>query len=373
MIQRPLPVELPRYRLATLPTPLQDAPRLARAMGIDRLLVKRDDLTGFAGGGNKVRKLEFLIGDALATGADTLIATGGPQSNAVRTAMVAARVAGLDPIAVLYGSPPAGREGNLLLDVLAGAKLVFTGDPDRAATEAAAEELAAELRTAGRRPYVLPRGATTPVGDAGYVEAAAELAAQLEGMDVQRAAVIVANGSGGTQAGLIAGTAWLGASYRITGILVSRPRREAVPRLLEIARFTAGLLQLATDIGSRDVHVEEGVPGAAFGVASPESEAALRLALTTEGLILDPVYTAPALAGLIRLVEQGRFDRSAPLVFVHTGGEPALYARHGQNEAAGAAGAAIPAGPTHVQAGRTQLSRPFVVGIDTIEDMYSTS
>ena len=183
--QRPLPVELPRFRLASLPTPLHDAPRLARAIGVDRLLVKRDDLTGFAGGGNKVRKLKFLVGDALATGADTLIATGGPQSNAVRTAMVAARVAGLDPIAVLYGAPPPGREGNLLLDVLAGARLVFTGDPDRAATEAAAEQLAVELRAAGRRPYVLPRGAATPVGDAGYVEAAAELAAQLEEIDVQ--------------------------------------------------------------------------------------------------------------------------------------------------------------------------------------------
>ncbi|MDO8483779.1 MAG: pyridoxal-phosphate dependent enzyme [Candidatus Limnocylindrales bacterium] len=347
MSQRPLPVELPRFRLASLPTPLHDAPRLARAIGVDRLLVKRDDLTGFAGGGNKVRKLEFLVGDALATGADTLIATGGPQSNAVRTAMVAARVAGLDPIAVLYGAPPPGREGNLLLDVLAGARLVFTGDPDRAATEAVAEELAAELRAAGRRPYVLPRGAATPVGDAGYVEAAAELAAQLEEIDVQPAAVVVANGSGGTQAGLIAGTAWLGASYRITGILVSRPRQEAVPRLLELARSTAGLLQLATEIGPRDIHVEEGVPGAAFGVGSAEGEAALRLALTTEGLILDPVYTAPTLAGLIRLVEHGTFDRTAPVVFVHTGGEPALYARHGEDEGTGAA---MPADPTHVPA-----------------------
>jgi D-cysteine desulfhydrase len=340
-------VELPRFRLATLPTPLHDAPRLARAIGVDRLLVKRDDLTGFAGGGNKVRKLEFLVGDALATGADTLVATGGPQSNAVRTAMVAARVAGLDPIAVLYGSPPPGREGNLLLDVLAGARLVFTGDPDRAATEAAAEELAAQLRAAGRRPYVLPRGAATPVGDAGYVEAAAELAAQLEAIDVQPAAVVVANGSGGTQAGLIAGTAWLGASYHITGILVSRPRQEAVARLLELARSTAGLLHLATEIDPRDVHVEEGAPGAAFGVGSPQSEAALRLALTTEGLILDPVYTAPALAGLMRLAERGSFARSAAVVFVHTGGEPALYARHGQAEGPGAA---APADPTHVPA-----------------------
>ncbi len=331
MIQRPLPVELPRYRLATLPTPLHDAPRLASTIGIERLLVKREDMTGFAGGGNKVRKLEFLVGDALATGADTLIATGGPQSNAVRTAMVAARVAGLDPIAVLYGDPPPTREGNLLLDVLAGARLHFTGDPNRAATEAAAEALAQELRSAGRRPYVLPRGAATPVGDAGYVEAAVELAAQLDEVDVESAAVILANGSGGTQAGLLAGMAWLRVAHRVTGILVSRPREEAIPRLLEIARSTAALLGLSAEIGTDDVHVEEGVPGATFSVTSPESEAALRLALTTEGLILDPVYTAPALAGFIRLVKQGRIDRATTVVFVHTGGEPALYARHDQD------------------------------------------
>lgn len=371
MSQRPLPVELPRVRLAALPTPLQDAPRLARAIGVDRLLVKRDDLTGFAGGGNKVRKLEFLLGDALAIGADTLIATGGPQSNAVRTAMVAARVAGLEPIAVLYGVAPPRREGNLLLDELAGARLVFTGDPDRTATEAAAAELAAELRAAGRRPYVLPRGAATPVGDAGYVEAAAELAAQLDELGVRPAAIVVANGSGGTQAGLLAGAAWLGAAFRVTGILVSRPRREAVPRLLELARATAALLHLATAIEPGDVHVEEGLPGAVFGVLSAAGEAALRLALTTEGLVLDPVYTAPALAGLMRLVERGTFDPAAPLVFVHTGGEPALYARHGEEEGRGAGRTAGPshvtagpshvtAGPTHVPAGRAQVPASFM-------------
>ncbi|MGA2512981.1 MAG: D-cysteine desulfhydrase family protein [Candidatus Limnocylindrales bacterium] len=335
MTQRKLPVELPRFRLAQLPTPLHDAPRLAAAIGVERLLIKRDDLTGFAGGGNKVRKLEFLVGDAIARGADTLIAVGGPQSNAVRTAMVAARAAGLEPIAVLYGDPPPTREGNLLLDVLAGARLDFTGQADRESTEPAAAALASELRAAGKHPYVLPRGGATPVGDAAYVEAAAELDDQLAALDAQPAAVIVATGSCGTQAGLIAGAAWLQARHRVCGVLVSRPRSEAVPRLLALARATAGLLELGVTIGPGDVLVEDGYLGPGFGLASPEGDAAMRLALACEGLILDPVYTAKAMAGLAGMIASGRLPRAASLVFMHTGGEPALYARHRLYEAAG--------------------------------------
>jgi D-cysteine desulfhydrase len=327
-MQRPLPVDLPRFPLARLPTPLHDAPRLARAIGVARLLVKRDDLTGFAGGGNKVRKLEFLIGEALAVGADTIIAVGGPQSNAVRTAMVAARAAGLEPIAVMYGDPPAEREGNLVLDDLAGARLVFTGQADRASMEPAAEELAAGLRAAGKRPYVIPRGGATAVGDAGYVDASAELADQLAELGAAPAHLVVATGSCGTQAGLIAGAAWLGASYEVLGILVSRPREEAVPRLAELAGSTADLLRLGVRIGPGDVRVEDRFLGPGFGIASAEGAVAQRLALTTEGLLLDPTYTAKALAGVVGLINDGTISPEASLVFVHTGGEPAVYARH---------------------------------------------
>ncbi len=327
-VQRPLPVELPRFRLAQLPTPLHDAPRLARAIGVARLLIKRDDLTGFAAGGNKVRKLELLVGDALARDADTLIAVGGPQSNAVRTAMVAARAAGLDPIAVFYGDPPPTREGNLLLDALAGARLEFTGDPDREKTEPAAEALAERLRAEGRRPYVLPRGGATPIGDAAYVEAAAELASQLEAADVRPAAVVVATGSCGTQAGLVAGRAWLGATWDVLGIAVSRPRDESAARVLELARATSALLRLDAPILPADVHVDDRWIGRGFGKASPEGDAALRLALATEGLVLDPVYTAKAMAAAIDLIAGGTIPAEASLVFLHTGGEPTLYARH---------------------------------------------
>lgn len=327
-MQRALPVDLPRFRLARLPTPLHDAPRLARAIGVGRLLVKRDDLTGFAGGGNKVRKLEFLVGDALAMGADTIISVGGPQSNAVRTAMVAARAAGLEPIAVMYGDPPATREGNLIIDELAGARLIFTGQSDRASMEPAADALAAELRATGRRPYVIPRGGATPVGDAGYVEASAELAEQLRVLVADPSMVVVATGSCGTQAGLIAGAAWLGASYEVAGILVSRPREEAIPRLLELARSSADLLQLGVAIGPRNVRVEDRFLGPGFGIPSTEGGAAQRLALTTEGLLLDSTYTAKALAGLMGLIHDGTIPRAGSVVFWHTGGEPALYARH---------------------------------------------
>jgi len=325
--QRPLPVDLPRFRLAQLPTPLHDAPRLAAAIGADRLLIKRDDLTGFAGGGNKVRKLEFLLGDALDKGADTLIAVGGPQSNAVRAAMVAARVADLDPIAVFYGDPPATHEGNLLIESLAGARLVFTGDTDRESTEPAADALAAKLRAEGRRPYVLPRGAATPIGDAAYVEAAAELAAQLDGLGAQPSLVVVATGSCGTQAGLVAGARWLAVPWRVMGVLVSRDEAESRARVLVLAREAAHLLKLGIEVRAADVDVASGYIGPGFGIASPEGDAALRLALNREGLILDPVYTAKALAGIIGLIARGTSGRLS-LVFVHTGGEPSLYARH---------------------------------------------
>jgi D-cysteine desulfhydrase len=309
---------------------------LAAAIGVERLLIKRDDLTGFAGGGNKVRKLEFLLGDALSLGADTLIAVGGPQSNAVRTAMVAARVAGLEPIAVLYGDPPPTREGNLLLDVLAGARLVFTGRTDRKSTEPAAAALSSDLIRAGRHPYVLPRGAATPVGDAAYVEAAAELEDQLVALDAHPAAVVVATGSCGTQAGLIAGAVWLQASYKVHGVLVSRQSSEAIPRLLSLARSTAELLQLGVTIGPDDVLADDSYIGPGFGLASTEADAALRLGLACEGLILDPVYTAKAMAGLASMIAAGTIPRSASLVFLHTGGEPGLYARHRLYDASGA-------------------------------------
>ena len=326
--QRRPPVELPRFPLAHLPTPLQEAPRLARAIGVERLLVKRDDLTGFGAGGNKVRKLEFLLGEALAQRADTLIAVGAPQSNAVRTAMIAARVAGMEPIAVFYGSPPEERGGNLLLDALAGARVVYTGDPDRGSTEPAAEALAAELRAAGRRPYVLVRGAASPVGDAGYVEATAELEDQLRDRGLRPDVLVVANGSGGTHAGLLAGAAWVGASHAIVGVLVSRSRAAMEPRLLALAQETADLLRLGVRIDPAAVALEEGFVGPGYGIGTPEGAEAIRLALRTEGLVLDPVYTGKAMAGLIGMVRTGRIARSSTVIFLHTGGEPGLYAHH---------------------------------------------
>lgn len=317
---------VPRTPLATLPTPLLRAPRLSEAVGVE-VWIKRDDLTGLLLGGNKARKLDFLCGEALARGSDTLVTGGGAGSNHVQLTAAACARLGLGCVVVCYGEAPLSDPLGLRVTRRLGAEVVFTGSPERASVDTRLEEVAAKLTAEGRQPYVIPRGGASAVGAVGYAAAAIELRDQLDAEGVGLAIVLLATGSCGTQAGLVAGNA-LFCEHRlgVIGVPVSRPPEEVVER---VARLAAGCAErLGTDrdftdraFTDRDVHLLGGYLGPGYGKPSPEGDEAALLAARTEGLLLDPVFTAKAMAALVAEGRAGRLD--GPVVFLHTGGAPA--------------------------------------------------
>lgn len=321
-------VGLPWVELAIAPTPLRPAPRLSEALGVE-IWFKRDDLTGFGLGGNKVRALEYLLGDALHRGCDCLVTGAGPQSNWAMLAALAARPYGLDAHLVCYGQPvPA--TGNLLLAQLAGARITFTGNPDRASVDAGSATLADALRRAGRTPCVLPRGGATPVGALGYARASLELAEQLFATGLRPQQLWLATGSGGTQAGLLAGARWLRLPYDVVGVTVSRTVTECVQRISELAASVAGLF--GTDPHDNDdVTVLGGFLGPGYGLPSAAGADAAHLVAHTEGVFLDPVFGAKAMAALISAARSGtdNHDVAGPVVFLVTGGAPTLFTTGG--------------------------------------------
>jgi D-cysteine desulfhydrase family pyridoxal phosphate-dependent enzyme len=318
---------VPRVRLAQLPTPLEELPRLSRALGGPRLLVKRDDLTGLAGGGNKARKLEFSVGEALRQGADGLVTLGAVQSNHARQTAAAAARCGLRSTLVLGGRPPAEENGNLLLDRLLGAEVLFSGERPR---EEVAARVLAEQRAAGRRPFLIPVGASDEVGAAGFVAAAEELADQLRAqrLDVDR--VVVASSSFGTQAGLCLGARALGLGAQIAGIAIDSRRDELRSGVADLARRTAHRLGLDAEVAAEDVVGFDAYLGGGYAVLGEPEREAILLAAREEGLLLDPVYTGRAMAGLVDLVRRGEIGRRETVLFWHTGGTPALHAYAGE-------------------------------------------
>ncbi|SFK69220.1 1-aminocyclopropane-1-carboxylate deaminase/D-cysteine desulfhydrase [Geodermatophilus ruber] len=297
--------------MALLPTPLTPAPRLATALGLTGpLWVKRDDLTGFAVAGNKARQLELLVEDARARGADVLVTGGTLGSNFVQAAAAAAAWAGLGCVLVLAGPPvPRSAHPNLAAATAWGAEVRFTDDLDRTTVDAQLPVVAAELTAAGCRPYVVPRGGASPVGAEGYRLAVDEVLAQLDG---QAPVVVIAAGAGGTLAGLVAGNVALGRPLRIVGASVSRPPAEVSARVLELACQVADRRGEPRPVESDVELVDARGPG--HGVASPAGDAAAALALRAAGLVLDPVYTAKALAALPAAAG------GQPALFWHTGG-----------------------------------------------------
>jgi D-cysteine desulfhydrase len=316
--------------LVLAPTPLHLAPRLSRELGVP-VLFKRDDLAGAGLGGNKLRGLEFLIADALAQGCDSLVTGAGPQSNWTMLAALACLRYGIEPHVVCYGTGavhragPSGADhaqGNMRLHRWLGVDVRFTGQSERSSVDAGIEAVTAELRAAGRRPYPVPRGGATPLGALGYVRGSAELAAQLAGLDEPPAGLWLATGSCGTQAGLVAGAALTAASYQVTGVTVSRPAGEAAVRVRELAAAAAALAGTGAELPAPDVR--DGWIGPGYGVPSAAGQAAAWLVATTEGVFLDPVFGAKAMAALIAGCRAGRVH--GPQVFLVSGGAPTLFA-----------------------------------------------
>ena len=318
------PHDFPRFPLGTFPTPLEPLPRLTAALGGPDLWVKRDDESGLALGGNKVRKLELLLGEALAQQADVVLTTGGAQSNHARLTAAAAKRAGLGCILVLRGDPALAPQGNLLLDHLLGADVrVFACRPEERAIRMA--QIADEQRAAGRRPYVIPLGGSTGLGALGYALAAKELADQASAQRLRVDHVIVSSSSGGTQAGLVLGTRLYGLPWRVWGITPDATEVELQALVADVASQAAALLGLPP-IPPAEIIVRDAYVGPGYGVMTPECRQAIRLVARTEGLLLDPVYTGKAMSGLIDLIRRGILKKGETVVFWHTGGTPALFA-----------------------------------------------
>jgi len=306
-----------RLELAALPTPLLPLARLGATLGFapEMLWVKRDDLTALAGGGNKARKLEYLVADAVANGADTLVTAGAAQSNHVRTTAAAACQAGLRCVAVLGGRVGDTPEGNLLLDELLGLEPVWVAGYDAHSVERMLADTTHRLLTEGARPYEIPLGGASAVGSRGYVHAARELMSEMP----SDAVVYAATGTGGTQAGLAVG---FGSNDRVRGVDVG-----AIPDVRQrIDKLIPAIAQLeGLSLPGGEVHLDATQIGEAYGTFTEPGREALRLAAATEGLILDPVYSGKAMAGLIADRRADRLPANMPVVFLHTGGFPSVF------------------------------------------------
>jgi D-cysteine desulfhydrase family pyridoxal phosphate-dependent enzyme len=319
----------PRVALACLPTPLDPLPRLSGFLGGPRILVKRDDQTGLAMGGNKVRKLEFLAGHARALGCDTLVTIGGLQSNHARQTAAAAARLGMGCELVLPRIVPRSSEeyeqsGNVLLDRLFGAHLRVL--PAEQNTGGVLDGVAEGLRAGGRKPYVIPVGGSTAHGALGYVQALFELLEQIRAGDVRVDAIVVPIGSAGTVAGILAGLAVAGKTIPVVAAAVmgTAQDREALARGL--TRQVLGLLGRPGEAACAGLSVTDRTVGPGYGITTDEVIDAVKRTAQLEGLLLDPVYTGKAMAALFDLVRRGRFNTADQVVFWHTGGAPALFA-----------------------------------------------
>jgi D-cysteine desulfhydrase family pyridoxal phosphate-dependent enzyme len=319
----------PRIRLAALPTPLDDAPRLRAALGgperCPRILIKRDDLTGLAFGGNKVRKLEFLVADALERGATMLVTVGAVQSNHARATAAAARVAGLRAALVLSSTtetPPV--QGNLLLDRLLDAEVFFALED----MQDTIDQVLADLRDRGERPYFIPSGGSNAVGTLGYVAGTLELVQQLFTLGEAPSRLYYASGSRGTQSGLVLGAKVYSAPYQCHGIAVGpSDETERTRHASEIAHEAAEMLGVPTRLAADELLTDHGYIGEGYGIPTDACLEAIRLLAHCEGIFLDPVYSGKAMAGMIDHIRRGEIDPREAIVFLHTGGSPALFAQ----------------------------------------------
>ena len=311
--------------IAVLPTPIRPAGRLSALLGSDNVSLKRDDLTGMALSGNKIRKLEYCAADAVSRGADILITCGGPQSNHARaTAAVAARL-GMRCHLVLNGLSEAIPDGNLFLDLLFGAKVSFVPAHDLRELEIAMEETAGSYRVAGFKPYIIPLGASDALGSLGYVDAIGEIAEQAEKTGITPDRIVFPCGSAGTLSGIVAGCLVHGLDCKVTGISVAFPSEWSSGKVSEIfgslrERFIPDLPEPGGKFEVVDDYVGEG-----YGKASPELISFIREAASLEAILLDPTYTGKALLGLKKEIEKGNIAADERVLFIHTGGAFGLF------------------------------------------------
>lgn len=318
----------PRLHFAHLPTPLEPMENLTKLLGGPRLWIKRDDCTGLSTGGNKTRKLEFLMADALANKADTVITQGATQSNHARqTAAISARL-GLHTHILLedrtgYTDDGYYNNGNVLLDRLHGASVTrFPGGTDMVA---AMEQLADTLRQSGKRPYIIPGGGSTPIGALGYVNAAIELLSQANDRGLVIGHVVHATGSAGTQAGLVTGLVGVRSKIPVLGIGTRAPREKQETMVYDLACRTADYLGMKDVIRREDVVANTDYVGDGYGLPTDSMVEAVSLLARTEGILLDPVYSGKGMAGLIDLIRKDFFPKDSDIVFIHTGGSAGLF------------------------------------------------
>jgi len=325
----------PRVRLGRTPTPLHEVPRLREALGgassCPRILFKRDDLTDLALGGNKARKLEFLLGDASARGATALVTTGGPQSNHARMTAAAASLCGMKCVLILSGPGARGEVGNLLLDQLLNAQVqllddTLSGTDAEVAEQAALVATMNALRADGESAYIIPLGGSNALGTLGYAVATEELLQQLAELGIQPSRLYHASGSRGTQAGLELGARLFDAPWRVTGIAVSPGEEGKRQRAAQLIADAAELIGASVRVDPDELHTDENYFGAGYAVPTASANQAIALVARTEGIFLDPVYTGKAMAALIDHIRTGVILPDETVVFLHTGGVPGLFA-----------------------------------------------
>lgn len=320
---------IPRFHFAHLPTPIEELPRLSNHLGGPRLLVKRDDQTGLAFGGNKTRKLEFLVAEAQEQGAGTLISGGALQSNHCRQTAAAAAKYGFDCILVLNGEMPDKPSANLLLDQLFGAEIVTIAD--RNARDRVLQETFEKAVTDGRKPYLVPYGGSSPTGALGYAFAMGELMKQIE--DFRSLGdfgsldwIVFGTSSGGTHAGLVLGQRVFGFKGKVLGISIDESEEWLKSHVSKLASDASEKLGERIEFTPAEVSANADYCRAGYGVLTDAEREAVKLFAKYEGLLLDPVYTGRAAAGMIDLIRKGYFKKEETVLFWHTGGQPALFA-----------------------------------------------
>ena len=317
----------PKQNLARTITPLLPLTKLSQMLDGVEIWCKRDDLISFGLGGNKIRGLEFLVADALNKEANVLVTGAGAQSNHVRATAATASYFGLRCVAVFWGQPPSYQDGNYRVTRMLDADPVFTGDDDRASVDVGIEAHARQLTKRGHRPYAIPRGGACALGALGHVLAAKEVYEQCIALGIAPGSIVLATGSGGTHAGWLLGTRLLGHPWQVESYTVSRDAEAVREQIVSLATEAAALLGLSQSFTLDEVVVHGGYIGQGYGVPSAEGADAIRLLGRVEGLLLDPTYTGKAMAGLLDSLKRRRYDR--PVLFIHTGGEPAFFAGNG--------------------------------------------